>query len=503
MTAVMTQRSRSLTDLLGAAVPLAKAHQVQVSGLCLDSRQIRAGEVFLALSGTREHGLVHAQQALDRGAACVLFDPAGAGSMDREALGALVLPVPELASRVGLMAAAFYDHPSHAMQVVGVTGTDGKTSVSQCLAAALHSDTRPCGVVGTLGVGAYGHLSPATGMTTPDAIALQSLLAQQRAAGIHQLVMEVSSHALSQHRVNGVDFDVAIFTNLGHDHLDYHGSVDAYGQAKARLFRWPNLKLAVLNLDDAFGRQLAENLEGRLPVLGYGLQAYPGVAEQLVASDLSFTPDGLRFQVSTPWGSGELSSRLLGRFNVSNLLAVLGALLHLDVTLSDALDRIARIPTVPGRMELYPSHAQGPALIVDYAHTPQALASVLQAARVHCPGRLFCVFGCGGNRDVKKRPLMAQAAQQYADQVIVTSDNPRHEDPEAIISDILRGFARPQEVLVEVEREAAIRLAFSQAGPKDMVLIAGKGHETWQQIGDQQQPFSDRAIAAELSEVAA
>lgn len=484
----------SLLDHL-AVVPAGK--DLRVSGLALDSRMVVPGDVFLAVAGHRRHGLTHAADAVRRGAVAVLWDPRHSEALEPVPGAALSLPIENLQTHVGEIAARFHGHPSRAMRVIGVTGTDGKTSVSQCLAAALDTDTQPCGVIGTLGAGRWGEQAP-TGMTTPDALRLQAMLASMRSAGMRQVVMEVSSHGLEQHRVSGVDFDVAIFTNLGHDHLDYHGTVDAYGEAKARLFRWPTLKTAIINFDDGFGLLLAKSLRGNPPVLGYGLAPNPGKGDYLRAVDVHFHPGGLAFDVDSPWGCGHINSRLLGRFNVLNLLAALGGLLHMDVTLSDALERLERVGTVPGRMELFPASC-GASIVVDYAHTPQALAQALQAARAHCSGRLWCVFGCGGNRDASKRPLMAAVAQRHADRIVLTSDNPRHEDPLGIIAEVRAGFDRPDEVHVEVDRERAIRGVWESAGEGDIILLAGKGHETWQIFGDELRPFSDRELARELT----
>ncbi|MCG5501415.1 UDP-N-acetylmuramoyl-L-alanyl-D-glutamate--2,6-diaminopimelate ligase [Ectothiorhodospira lacustris] len=491
-----TEHRYLLSELLVGMVPVPAVLDRPVQGLCLDSRRALPGEVFLAAAGHHHHGLSHAREAVQRGVVAVLWEPTAATGAPPPEASVPYLAVPRLRERMGELAARFHGHPSRAMQVVGVTGTDGKTSVSQCLAGALDSDSRPCGVIGTLGSGRYGELGD-PGLTTPDPVSLQAFLAAMGRCKLHQVVMEVSSHALDQARVAGVDFDVAILTNLGRDHLDYHGTVTAYGEAKARLFSWPGLKTAVLNLDDPFGRLLAERL--KVPVLGYGLQASSDGPELVLATHPEFHAEGIRAHVMTPWGAGELESPWLGRFNLENLLAVLAALLSLDVSLTDALERLHHSPAVPGRMERFHG-TRGPLVVVDYAHTHEALAQVLQALRAHCSGRLWCVFGCGGNRDSGKRPLMAAVAQRDADQVVVTSDNPRHEDPRAIIEAVCTGFTDLSRVHVEADREAAIRHAFGQAGREDVVLIAGKGHETWQIFGDECRPFSDRVLARRLVE---
>ncbi|ANB01329.1 UDP-N-acetylmuramoyl-L-alanyl-D-glutamate--2,6-diaminopimelate ligase [Ectothiorhodospira sp. BSL-9] len=486
-----------LSDLLSPHVSVPVERDREISGLCLDSRRAQPGEVFFALAGHDHHGLTHASEAVRRGVAAVVWEPLKGVSPPGLGEEVPYIEAPDLRRYLGQVAARFHGHPSRSMKVVGVTGTDGKTSVSQILAAALDSESAPCGVLGTLGCGRWGELRD-PGLTTPDPVTLHRRLAEMGAQGVRQVVMEVSSHALAQSRVAGVDFDLAILTNLGHDHLDYHVTATAYGEAKARLFEWPGLKTAVLNLDDPFGQMLVGRIEDHVQILGYGLRADPGGRDHLHASDLHFGPEGVRCRVHTPWGDGELETRLLGRFNVLNLLAALGALLTLDVTLSDALERLSRSPVIPGRMECFRG-SRGPTLVVDYAHTPEALAQALQAARDHCAGRLWCVFGCGGNRDRGKRPLMARAAERHADHVILTSDNPRREDPMAIIEEVSRGFARADAARIEADRDAAIRHAFMQAGSGDMVLIAGKGHETGQTVGTEVRPFSDRQLALALT----
>ncbi|MBK1672545.1 UDP-N-acetylmuramoyl-L-alanyl-D-glutamate--2,6-diaminopimelate ligase [Ectothiorhodospira shaposhnikovii] len=487
-----------LSELLAGLAPVPAGDDRAVGGLCLDSRRAMPGDIFLAVAGCHHHGLTHAVEAIRRGVVAVLWEPIPLAGDPHPRGDVPYLSVPRLRERMGEIAARFHAHPSRNMRVVGVTGTDGKTSVSQCLARALDSDSRPCGVIGTLGSGRYGELAE-PGLTTPDPLALQAMLAAMNQQSIRQVVMEVSSHALDQSRVAGVDFDLAILTNLGRDHLDYHGTVAAYGEAKARLFAWPGLKTAVLNLDDPFGVMLAGRVESHVGVLGYGLRVAPDGREQVLATNLEFHADGVRARVLTPWGHGELESPWLGRFNLQNLLAVLAALLTMDVTLTDALERLRHGPSVPGRMERFRG-PRGPLVVVDYAHTHEALAQVLQALRVHCGGRLWCVFGCGGDRDPGKRPLMAAMAQRYADQVVVTSDNPRHEAPQAIIDGICAGFTDAPGVHVEIDRETAIRHAFSRAAREDVVLVAGKGHETWQIFGDEYLPFSDRDLVLRLTE---
>jgi UDP-N-acetylmuramoyl-L-alanyl-D-glutamate--2,6-diaminopimelate ligase len=492
---------RRLGELLAGLADPGSAASLPIEGLSLDSRRVQPGDLFLACAGTRAHGLEHVGEAIDRGAVAVAWEPVRGRSFDDSA-GVAAVAVEQLAQRVGLIADRFYGHPSGAMTVVGVTGTDGKTSVSQLLAQALDQDVAPCGLIGTLGYGRPGELT-VSAHTTPDPVSLQRIIAALRAERCRWLSMEVSSHALDQGRVNGVAFDLGIFTNLSREHLDYHRTMEAYAAAKRRLLEWPGLDCAIVNLDDPYGRDFARQLGASVPVLGYGLIAgrVEGV-ERVAAGDTRFGPWGVWARVSTPWGEGELESPLIGRFNLYNLLAVLAALLRIGVDLPEALLRLRTLEAVPGRMQAI-GGGEGPLVIVDYAHTPAALAQALEAVREHCAGRLICVFGCGGERDRGKRPLMAAAVERLADRCIITDDNPRGEDAAGIVADMLAGLEEPERARVEHDRAAAIALALSEAGPGDAVLIAGKGHETVQLIGTQARPFDDLAVARALLQEAA
>ena len=494
-------REWRLADLMAGTANVPAGGDTIITGLALDSRKLVPGDLFLAVAGAGCHGLNYLPQALERGAAAVAWEPADGISGPPPSGRIPCIAVADLRQRAGMIADRFFGHPSRHMNVIGVTGTDGKTSVSQFIAQILDEDEARCGVIGTLGSGLYGETPVAGIHTTPDPLTLHATLAAMRERGARRVVMEVSSHALDQGRVSGIAFDVAVFTNLSRDHLDYHGSERAYADAKRRLFGMPGLAHAVLNLDDRFGREIADSLSSGIRVIGYGL----GPAEDyrmpaLVASAITGRPEGTHFRVGTPWGDGEVETRLLGRFNVLNALAALGAALALDADLYDALDRLAHLRPVAGRMERFGGGTQ-PTLVVDFAHTPNALEHVLHALRAHCTGRLWCVFGAGGNRDRGKRPLMAQAVAQHADAIVVTSDNPRREDPMAIIEDIVAGFdGRRREVRIEPDRAAAIRLAWDSAQPGDIILIAGKGHETVQIVGDEERPWSDREFARCLVE---
>ena len=346
-------------------------------------------------------------------------------------------------------------------------------------------------MIGTLGNGLYGDIKPGT-HTTPLAIPLHGLIDELHDAGATRLVMEVSSHGLEQNRVGGVQFDLALFTNLSRDHLDYHGDMESYANAKRQLFQIEGLQYAVINADDAFGQTLLKEIPDAVSVVAYSLsgKALQGVST-VCATQVTLDKNGITMQVDTPWGSGELCSSLLGRFNAENLLATLACLLVMGLKLDDVLERLAQIRTVPGRMERIEGK-KGPTVIVDYAHTPDALEHVLKAAREHCEGKLWCVFGCGGDRDQGKRSLMGEVAAMLSDNVIVTDDNPRHEDPKKIVNGILSGMDKREHVSVEHDRAMAIRSAIEKADKNDLVLIAGKGHEDYQLIRDEKKPFSDR-----------
>jgi UDP-N-acetylmuramoyl-L-alanyl-D-glutamate--2,6-diaminopimelate ligase len=493
----------SLKSLLAGIVP--SAPDVMVSGLTLDNRQIQPGMAFVALRGTRQHGLAYAEAAVQAGAVAVLYEPEA--GLQQPPLSVELVPVPSLREHLGTLADRFNSSPSAGLFMVGVTGTDGKTSVSHFIAEALNAaGAKDAVVIGTLGIGLPGALQPAT-HTTPDALTVHRLLGELQAQGFGTVAMEVSSHALDQGRVNGIRFDVAVLTNLTRDHLDYHGTVEAYAEAKRKLFYWPDLKAVVLNLDDAFGRCLAEELaEQPVRVIGYGVGepgAYP--AGTLVATDAVFDHAGIRARVVSSLGIGDLQAPVLGQFNLHNLLAALGVLLAKGLVFEDALQRLQQVWVVPGRMERVTTDCDaGRLVVVDYAHTPGALEQVLKAVRVHTRGRLLCVFGCGGDRDRGKRPLMAQTVESGADVVIVTDDNPRSENPQQIFEDIMQGFTHTEGVIFEHDRATAIRLAIGQAQVGDTVLIAGKGHETVQILADRTVPFDDRVQAAQaLQECAA
>lgn len=467
---------------------------VTVQGLTADSRSVQRGDLFLACRGLQVHGLEYTAQAIAQGAVAVAYDPEGCDNAEVLLAGISVpaFAVSDLSQQLGVIADRFYASPSSEMHVIGVTGTDGKTSVSHFIAQALSTAGTPVGLLGTLGYGVYGKLNAPT-HTTPDALRLQSELASLRDQGVKQLAMEVSSHALHQCRSEGVHFHTAVLTQLSRDHLDYHGSLEDYADAKRRLFLSPGLKCAVLNAGDAFGRALAAELAEDVRVISWQSQGdvKPLAEEWLALRSVRALPAGIALHIESSFGEVEFESQLLGNFNAANLLAALGALLATGLSLNDAVQRLSQVTTVPGRMELFSAPGQ-PRVVIDYAHTPNALETALLALRPHCAGELVCVFGAGGDRDAGKRPQMGAAAERGADRVIVTSDNPRHELPQDIMAQIVAGMEQSQSVSLIEDRGAAISAALAAAGEDDLVLIAGKGHETTQQIGDLKTAFSDR-----------
>lgn len=462
---------------------------IVIRGLVLDSRQIEPGDAFVAIAGFGAHGLGFVEQAQAAGASAILFDPPVPAGFD---VPADAIAVPGLRARMGEMADRFHSRPSRDMSMVGVTGTNGKTSTVQLLAQAWHLRGLRAASIGTLGAGLYGEVVP-TGFTTPLVLQMHALLAQLRDAGAKAVAMEVSSHALDQGRVDAVHFDVAVFTNLTRDHLDYHGDMEGYGAAKARLFAWPELKAAVINLDDAFGRRLMTQLPDGLRHIG--LSSRDEARASVRASNLNLDANGIAFDLAVENDVYGVQSKLLGRFNVDNLLAVAGAMHALGDAPADIARTLSKLQPIHGRMNRLGGDGQKPLVVIDYAHTPDALEQALASLRDHASAQLICVFGCGGERDVGKRPLMAACAERLADRVIVTDDNPRGEDGDAIVADILAGFARPEAVTVQRDRAQAIARAIGEASANDIVLIAGKGHEPYQEIAGVRYEFDDTAVA--------
>ena len=477
-----------IADAQMAATPAAA--RMIISGLSLDSRQVRRGDAFCALRGSQGHGIEFAAGAVQRGAQVVLAEAPAPD--DVAPLDVPLLWIERLHDQVGEIAARFHERPSEAMRVIGITGTNGKTSCVQLLAQALTLLGHRAASIGTLGAGVQGQLREGE-RTTPDAISVQALLAEFRDAEVSHVAMEVSSHALVQGRVGAVDFEVAAFTNLTRDHLDYHGSMEAYGAAKARLFAWPELQAAVINNDDAFGQELATQLPPGVRALRFSM-ADDSPAE-IVASNIVTSAEGLAFQLRSPWGVRQISSHLLGRFNVANLLAVIGCLGALGEPFDRIVKTVGQLQPVNGRMSRLGGLRGLPLVVVDYAHTPDALEQALTALRAHCTRKLICVFGCGGERDAGKRPLMGAIAARLADVAIVTDDNPRREDGDAIVAQIVAGMTTAAAMTVERDRAVAIADALALARTGDVVLIAGKGHETYQDGAAGKRPFDDLAVA--------
>ncbi len=486
---------RTLDSLLAGIVDVGEPHaKTLVRGLSSDSRRLRAGDVFFACKGGTFHGLEFAGEAVEKGASCVLWEPS-AEEPYRLPAGVPALAVPGLRAQIGVIADRFYGRPSRGIPVVAVTGTDGKTSVSHFLAEFLeHLGKKHCGLIGTLGSGFIGALE-STEMTTPDTIFLHRRIRELRDSGAVSIVIEASSEGLSQHRLAGLSVNVAVLTNLGHDHLDYHGSHSSYAAAKRSLFERTDLETAVVNADDAFGRELAEHCQPRCRVFRYSAK---GAADaELCAEEIVADSHGLRFDVRYGDQRATLRSVLLGQFNVSNLLAVLSVLL---TTGEGSLARLAalakKIQPPAGRMQRF-SVANTPVVLLDYAHTPQALNEALLSCRKMTGKKLHCVFGCGGERDRAKRPLMGAIASRLADSVILTDDNPRRENPEKILQEILAGAAGAGKFSLIHDRRAAIRQLLNSASVDDCVLVAGKGHETFQETAVGKQRFSDAEVISE------
>ncbi|HEX5055364.1 MAG TPA: UDP-N-acetylmuramoyl-L-alanyl-D-glutamate--2,6-diaminopimelate ligase [Gammaproteobacteria bacterium] len=493
----------SLERMLDALVMTGDAsiHGVRCLGLSSDSRQVRPGDVFFALSGTRQDGGAFIGMALDRGAVAVIHESPVDDLLKENARRRQVpmLHDPALREHLGIFAGRFHGDPSRHLKVVAVTGTDGKTSVSHFVAQAidiLTARVHSCGIIGTTGNGFYKSLTAGT-HTTPDALTLQSLLADMLAQKAAYVSMEASSHALEQGRMSGMHIEVAILTNLGRDHLDYHLNLEAYRQAKSRLFAWPDLQSGVLNIQDEFGRDLWDSHHRRYPITVYGIgdadfdltRAEDWVWGRIAA----FHDKGFLLRLSAPEGNFDIEASLLGSFNAKNVLAVASTLRRLNFGMEEIAKAIAKLRPVRGRMQLLEKPGY-PSVIIDYAHTPQALETVLKEARRHVTGRLHCVFGCGGNRDAGKRPLMGGIAARFADRVIVTDDNPRNEPPQKITADILAGCSNAGSVQVIHDRAQAILAALDEAVPGDVVLVAGKGHETYQEIAGVKKPFSDQSV---------
>ncbi len=468
--------SMNLRELLGdVAVP-----DITLAGLTEDSRAVVAKDAFVAIKGSTTDGHDHVQQAVAQGAVCVLAE------RPLQDLGIPVVVVEGLRARRGCLASRFYGEPSRALHCIGVTGTNGKTSVAHHIADLAAGLGQRAGYLGTLGWGELDALMPSA-LTTADALVTQRRLACLRDRGCRWACLEASSHALAQGRVDAVRFAAAVFTNLSRDHLDYHASFAAYAAAKRRLFEYPSVRLAIINIGDDFGRDLVTRLKGpELITLG-------GPDADVFWERPRFGKTGVRALLHSPWGRVPLAIPLPGAFALANVVAAIAVLAASGLPFEALVKQAATLSGVPGRMEFFRAPGR-PAVVVDFAHTPDALAKVLGALAPHCRGRLICVLGCGGDRDRGKRPLMAQAAARAADLVWLTSDNPRWEDPAAIIRDMRAGLGAGEDAIIHelVDRAAAIAAAIAAAGPRDLVVVAGRGHETHLEACGQRTAFSDR-----------
>jgi UDP-N-acetylmuramoyl-L-alanyl-D-glutamate--2,6-diaminopimelate ligase len=500
----MAEKSRTMTFTLAQLLPaieLTKAADICVGGLSLDSRKIQTGDVFIALAGAQVDGRSFIASAIERGAAAILVDA------DKEWQGLSwlgdvpVIAVEQLPLLVSAIAARFYQTPSARMAVTGITGTNGKTTCSLLLGQICALLRGRGAVMGTVGCGVLESTSLAplaqqidalqtTGLTTPDPIVVQRLLAQVHEQGAPFVAMEVSSHSLVQARVAAVQFDCAMFTNLTQDHLDYHGDLASYGKAKQQLLFMPGLRYAVINADDTWAKSLLAQTPASVQALSYSIS---DSSADVYAKNVQLTSAGVMAELVTPWGEAELHSHFLGKFNLSNVLAVITAACLQGLVFADVIKTITQLQPAPGRMQavVIEQSEQDIGVIVDYAHTPDALENTLNALHEHKPGRVWVVFGCGGDRDKTKRPLMGRIAERLSDYVIVTNDNPRSEDPAIIAAEILRGMHNTHGCLVIADRAQAIDLAVQQAKAGDLVLIAGKGHEDYQIFASQTLPFSD------------
>ncbi len=474
---------------------------LDIQDLCTDSRDAKPGDLFIARRGELSDARQFVGEALKKGVAAVLYEIADGKGLSMQQLEGWdpkvpLLPVNRIDEILGPLAKRFFNDPTRNMALIGVTGTNGKTSCTHYIAQALRALQLPCGVIGTLGYGLHHALIPST-HTTPDVITLNRYCRQLKQEGARAIALEVSSHALEQKRISGLQLHMAILTNLTRDHLDYHQTMAAYAQAKRKLFNHPGLKLAIINAEDEFGLGLLKSLPNNLNKLAYAIDDPVkdlGNIPQIYATDIVLSNQGLQFKVQTPMGEILAETTLLGRFNVANVLASIAALLGLNFSIRDIEKVLPLLQSVNGRMQML--GGQGlPRVVIDYAHTPDALAQVLLAVKAHNPDRIICIFGCGGDRDKGKRPFMGKIAETYSDYCIITNDNPRHEKPMRIAEEIATGMTQKATRTIVLDRKEAILEGIHKAGLNDIVLIAGKGHETYQQIGDVKYPLSDMQIA--------
>lgn len=497
-------RGMSLPELLSGFELHDPVPAIEISNIASNSAQVSANSAFVALPGIRSNGIDYAIDAVKAGAVVVIYDASDDYSLKRipllrKQVDTHWVGVEQLERANGHIVSRFFGDPGRAMTIVGVTGTDGKSSVTHLVTQALTRIGKRCASIGTLGYGIANELVPDS-LTTPDAVSLQSRLFQFQQQRCEYVVMEVSSHALEQYRVNGCDFDIAVLTNLGRDHLDYHGSHESYAAAKARLFHEFELSGRVVNADDSFGQKLGQELEPE-SLYRYSVKGghKPEAEVRLKSCDL--TGGGQNVCAITPLGEVTAVTALIGRFNVENTLACIATLVALGMSQDEIELAVKDLKPIPGRMEKFDGGRERASAVIDFAHTEQALRACLEASREHTRGQLWCVFGCGGDRDQGKRSGMGRAVEELADRAIVTDDNPRNESPEKIVSEILAGMQHPERACVVHNRHAAIEYALSQAAPEDLVVIAGKGHEQEQIVGNERRPFSDRHVVSRILQV--
>lgn len=471
-----------------------------VTGVAIDSRQVKPGDLFLAYKGSQANGIEYIEDAIQSGAIAIAVDEDEAINVKPSSIK--VIKVADLRKQAGFIISRFYDEPSKAIQLIGVTGTNGKTTVSYMIAYTLYVLGMKSAVIGTLGYGKFRQLEASTS-TTPNPVKLHSLFSSWRDE-VDFVAMEVSSHALDQGRVAGAEFDIAVFTNLTRDHLDYHKTIEDYAEAKFQLFESPELKHAIVNIDDNYGAQFIESLPSTLNVVVYSVKQN---LSELSNKEVSFVYCkkfetnnlNLTISIDSSWGQAIVQTSLLGSFNVDNILAAFATLCVSGLDIDKIAETLSGFTGIPGRMEYF-SAEEKPLLVIDYAHTPDALEKALITLRSYCSGKLYCVFGCGGDRDLGKRSQMGAISERLSDQIILTNDNPRTEAPEQIVDNILEGIKEKSNVTIKYDRSDAITNTFLNANKNDVILIAGKGHETTQQIGESLLPFSDRELARRLTE---
>jgi UDP-N-acetylmuramoyl-L-alanyl-D-glutamate--2,6-diaminopimelate ligase len=497
----MTRLINKKLQMLLPEADLGSAGEIQINQLTMDSRVVKNGGLFIAIKGQKVDGREFIAKAVEQGAAAILVE-ADKKWQSIEWINQLpVIAVDNLPEKISLIASRFYNNPNQNLSLIAVTGTNGKTTCS-LLAAQLLARVQQnlSGVIGTLGYGVLNNknsssitqqiqLLSSTGLTTPDAISLQSILCDMNESGVKSVAMEVSSHSLHQHRVAALQFHTAIFTNLTQDHLDYHGDMQTYGKVKAELLKFSGLQYAIINIDDEWASSLGGQASASVKVIRYSVQKNDA---DIYVRDIQLHAQGVNAELVTPWGNATIASPLMGLFNLSNLIAVIAAVCAQGFSLDTVVAQLPELVAAPGRMQsVVVDTQQDINVIVDYAHTPDALETTLKAIKQHNQQRIWTVFGCGGDRDKTKRPLMGRIAEMYSDYVLITNDNPRSEDPALIAADIIRGMKNPRACLTIADRAQAIDMAIQQAKSADLVLIAGKGHENYQIFAQQTLAFSD------------